>query len=192
MSGDEVTNIRNGAESKKRASAADIGTAYHRIMEFLDFGKITGSATDMDYIAERAAFLKEKGAIDEDVYASLDLSHIAAFFESDLGKRALAASRRGSLKREKPFTLKTARNGKEMLVQGVIDCCFEEDGRMILIDYKSSYIRPGADREAELERIRDEYKVQIELYSEAVEKGTGMEVSEAYLYLFTISEAVRM
>ena len=63
---------------------------------------------------------------------------------------------------------------------------------MILIDYKSSYIRPDASREAELERIRNEYKVQIELYSEAVKKGTGMEVSEAYLYLFTIAEALRM
>lgn len=192
MSGDEVTNIRTGAEKKKRASAADIGTAYHRIMEFLDFGKITGGASDMDYLAERAGFLKEKGAIDEDVYASLDLSRIKAFFESDLGKRAIAANKRGSLRREKPFTLRTVRNGREMLVQGVIDCCFEEDGRMILVDYKSSYIKPGADRASELDRIKDEYKVQIELYSEAVEKGTGMEVSEAYLYLFTISEAVHM
>ena len=63
---------------------------------------------------------------------------------------------------------------------------------MILLDYKSSYIRPGEAREAELKRIKDEYKIQIELYSEAVEKGTGKEVSEAYLYLFTIAEAVRM
>ena len=193
MSGDEVTNIQMGVEKKKRASAADVGTAYHRFMEFLDFAKATkGSAPDMDYITERAEFLKDHNAIDDEVYASLDLSKIAAFFESDLGRRAIAASARGSLKREKPFTLKTVRGGNEMLVQGVIDCCFEEDGKMILIDYKSSYIRPGAAREAELERIKDEYKIQIELYSEAVEKGTGKEVSEAYLYLFTIAEAVRM
>ena len=193
ISGDEIAGIQTGVENRKRASAADIGTAYHRIMEFLDFGKVTiGGNIDMDYISERAEFLKDKGAIDEDVYASLDLSRIAAFFESELGQRAIAAGRRSTLRREKPFTLRTVRSGKEMLVQGVIDCCFEEDGRMILIDYKSSYIRPGAAREAELERIRDEYKVQIELYSEAVLKGTGMEVSEAYLYLFTIAEAVRM
>ena len=194
ISGDEVANMQTGVRKRKRASAADIGTAYHRIMEFLDFTKVTGpdGAVDTDYIAERAGFLREKGAIDEDVYASLDLSRIAAFFESDLGKRAIAAGKRGCLRREKPFTLKTVRNGREMLVQGVIDCCFEEDGRMILLDYKSSYIRPGEAREAELKRIKDEYKIQIELYSEAVEKGTGKEVSEAYLYLFTIAEAVRM
>ena len=94
--------------------------------------------------------------------------------------------------REKPFTMRTVRKGREMLVQGVIDCCFEEDGRMILIDYKSSFIRPGTRHEEELARIKDEYKVQIELYKEAVEKGTGKEVSESYLYLIAASEAIMM
>ena len=75
-------------------------------------------------------------------------------------------------------------------MQGVIDCCFEEDGRMVLIDYKSSYIRPDRPLEEELARIKDEYRVQIELYSEAVKKGTGKEVGEAYLYLLTVSEAL--
>ena len=94
--------------------------------------------------------------------------------------------------REKPFTLRTIRSGREILVQGVIDCCFEEDGSMILIDYKSNFISPGKQYEAELARIRDEYKVQIELYSEAVEKGTGMKAKEAYLYLFASGEAIAM
>ena len=191
---DDVAALAGSMARRRRASAADIGTAYHRIMEFLDFSKAADASgkADRKYIAERAEFLKEHGAIDEDVYDSLDLSRVAAFFESDLGKRAVEASMKGTLRREKPFTLKTERGGREMLVQGVIDCCFEENGRMILIDYKSSYIRAGAAREAELQRIKDEYKVQIELYSEAVLKGTGMEVSEAYLYLFTIAEALRV
>ncbi len=193
-SGDEVAGIRTGVEKRKHASAADIGTAYHRIMEFLDFTKVIGEdgTADTGYIAERAAFLKDHDAIDEDVYTSLDLGRIAAFFTGELGRRAVAAASKGKLRREKPFTLRTVRGGRDMTVQGVIDCCFEEEGRMILIDYKSSYIKPGTSRETELERIRNEYKVQIELYSEAVEKGTGMEVSEAYLYLFTIAEALRM
>ena len=94
--------------------------------------------------------------------------------------------------REKPFTLRTVRNGREMLVQGVIDCCFEENGSVIVIDYKSNFIRPDRPHTSELERIRDEYKVQTELYSEAIEKGTGMRVGEAYLYLFASGETVDM
>lgn len=191
-SDDELTHLRSGVENSKRASAADIGIAYHRIMEFLDFSRTVdlSGKTDTEYIAERAAFLREHDAIDPDVYEALDLSRIAAFFDSDLGRRAVAASAEGSLMREKPFTLRTLRGGREILVQGVIDCCFEEDGRMILIDYKSNFIKPGAQHEAELARIKDEYKVQIELYREAVEKGTGKEVSESYLYLFSTSESL--
>lgn len=192
-SDDEVTHLRTGVEKSKRASAADIGIAYHRILEFIDFTRASVSGrADMSYIEERAAFLREHDAIDADVYESLDLNRIAAFFESDLGRRAVAAATAGTLMREKPFTLRTVRSGREMLVQGVIDCCFEEDGRMILIDYKSNFVRPGMQHENELARIRDEYKVQIELYREAVEKGTGKEVSEAYLYLFSSSESLPM
>lgn len=189
---DSASGIMQIQRHRKRASAADIGTAYHRIMEFLDFTKACGTdgSADMDYIESRAHLLRENNAIEEEVYSSLDLSRIAAFFESSLGKRAAEAARRGSLRREKPFTLKTERNGRELLVQGVIDCCFEEDGRMVLIDYKSSYIRPDRPLEEELARIKDEYRVQIELYSEAVKKGTGKEVGEAYLYLLTVSEAL--
>lgn len=194
MTDDEVTHLRSGIENSKRASAADIGIAYHRIMEFLDFSKAAGAdgAADRDYISERAEFLREHDAISADVFAGLDLERIAAFFEDPLGKRAVAAAARGDLKREKPFTLRTERNGRSMLVQGVIDCCFEEDGSMILIDYKSNFIRPGRKHAEELARIRDEYKVQIELYSEAVEKGCGLKVSEAYLYLFASGETIDM
>ena len=193
-SDDEVTHLRMGVEQSKRASAADIGIAYHRIMEFLDFSKAANPAgiVSMDYIEERAAFLRDHNAIDVDVYTELDLERISAFFSSDLGKRATEAAGRGTLMREKPFTLRTVRDGREMLVQGVIDCCFEEAGKMIIIDYKSNFIRPDRQHQSELERIKDEYKVQIELYSEAIEKGMGMKVGEAYLYLFVSGETIDM
>ena len=195
QSGEERPQLRRTPRREGGgASAADIGTAYHRIMEFLDFGKVIAADGSIDraYIDERAALLHQNSAIDDDVYAELDTGRIESFFRSSMGKRAVAASARGSLMREKPFTLRTKRDGQDMLVQGIIDCCFEEEGRMILIDYKSSYIRPGASHEDELLRIKDEYKVQIELYGEAIEKGTGLPLGEAYLYLLTSGEAIDM
>ncbi len=191
---EEVVGLWRKTQKQKKAGAADIGTAYHRIMEFVDFSKVTDPDGNIDeaYINERAGFLRAHDAIDGSVFESLDFTKIAAFFASDLGQRAIAADAAGTLRREKPFTLRTNRGGKDVMVQGVIDCCFEENGKMILVDYKSSFIHPGLPIEAELNRIREEYKVQIELYSEALNKGTGMEVSEAYLYLFTVSEALNM
>ena len=191
---DEVVRLWKITDGKKKSGAADIGVAYHRIMEFIDFGKAAGAGgvPDREYIEESADFLVKNGAIDENVFRDLELDRIEGFFRSDIGKRAASAAARGTLRREKPFTLKTSRGGEDILVQGVIDCCFEEDGRMILVDYKSSFILPGRSHEEELERIRREYRVQIELYAEALSKGTGKAVAEAYLYLFTSGEALRM
>ena len=208
----EVVQLWNlTEETKRRAGSADIGIAYHRIMEFLDFTIVMcGSSceaddpeaqssrcgsrlsADIEYIKERADYLASQNALDADAYRAVDIDNIAAFFGSDIGRRAVEAAKRGNLKKEKPFTLRTERRGQEMLVQGVIDCCFEEDDGMVLIDYKSVFIRPGRQHEAEIERIRREYRVQIELYAEALGKGTDKAVKEAYLYLFTTGEAIRM
>ena len=190
----EVVNIWAASEKQKKASASDIGIAYHRIMEFLDFGHAVSPDGHIDeaYILDMAEKLAEQGAVEEHVYRNLDLGRITAFFSTDIGRRTADAARRGALKKEKPFTLKTERDGHSILVQGVIDCCFEEEGRMVLIDYKSSFINPGKGHDAEVERIRHEYSVQVDLYREAILKGTGKDISEAYLYLFTTGEAVSM
>ena len=180
------------------ASAEDIGTGYHRIMEFADFARACreDGSVDEEYIKECAELLHEKGAISDDVFAEIDTDRIAGFFRSDLGRRAAEAARRGTLRKEKAFTLRTdagaGSGGRQVLVQGVIDCCFEEDGSMVLIDYKSNFIRPGKDHDKELERIRHDYGMQIVLYSEAVLKGTGLRVKESYLYLFSSGEALHM
>ncbi len=197
---DEVVILRRADEQHRKAGAADIGIGYHRIMEFVDFARAAGpDGVDVDYIRARARFLADNGAIEPDVFSSIDIGRIADFFRTDIGIRAAEAARRGELKKEKAFTLRTAYRGREsegddrqILVQGVIDCCFEENGKVILVDYKSNYIRGGADRKAELERIRREYAVQTDLYREAIIKGTGLEVSEVYLYLFHTGEALSM
>ena len=144
---------------------AELGTAYHRLMEFMDFTKITS-----DYIEEQARYLADSGSIDEEIYKQMDLSKVKAFFASEIGQRAIAAASRGELLKEKAFTLQTELDGKKVLVQGVIDCCFTEDDKYILVDYKLGKARP-------------EYETQIKMYAQAIAEGTGKEVSEAYLYL---------
>ena len=193
----EVVSLWHITDSKKKASAADIGIAYHRIMEYISFAKV-GISVDKDYIRESANYLHDNGAIDDEVFKSLDYNKIAAFFSSDLGKRAIAADNAATLRKEKPFTLKTEWQGRDILVQGVIDCCWPEsdpvsgEPYIVLIDYKTSFINPRKNHGEEIERIRNEYRTQIDLYSQAVEEGTGIAVKEAYLYLFETSEAIAM
>ena len=175
------------------ADAASIGTAYHRIMEFVDFKKAINEARECDkaYINERAENLRVNGAISEAVFKALDLRKIYAFFETEIGTRACAAAREGLLSKEKPFTLRVERRGKSVLVQGIIDCYFSDGDGLVLVDYKSNRLS-YKDREADIERIKEEYREQISLYKRALEEGTGLSVKEAYLYLLDKSITISM
>ena len=175
------------------ADAASIGTAYHRIMEFVDFKKAINEARECDkaYINERAENLRVNGAISEAVFKALDLRKIYAFFETEIGVRACKAARDDLLSKEKPFTLRTEHHGKIVLVQGIIDCYFRDGDELVLLDYKSNRLS-YRDRDADIERIKEEYKEQISLYRRALEEGTGLSVKEAYLYSLDKSITILM
>ena len=82
----------------------------------------------------------------------VDTAKLEEFFRSKLGQRLLKADR---IFREVPFNLdiRAADVYRELdgevygeetiLLQGVIDCCFEEDGKMILVDYKTDRVKQG-------------------------------------------------
>lgn len=112
--------------------------------------------------------------------ASLDSEMLYEFFCSELGKRM---RRSKNVIRENSFMLKK----DEVLVSGVIDSYFEEDGEWVLVDYKTDYLGAGSKKDkAEM------YRPQLELYKEALESSTDKAVKEAYIYLFDIQEAVRV
>lgn len=171
---DKESIIESLKNEDSKINYAEIGTAYHRLMEFMDFTKISS-----EYINETMQFLVDSGSMDEEVFKQMDMAKVKAFFTSEIGQRAISAASQGTLQKEKAFTLQTELDGKNVLVQGVIDCCFEEDGKMIVVDYK-------------LGKAREEYKTQIDMYSQAIKEGTGKEVNEAYLYLLSSGEIVSM
>ena len=70
------------------------------------------------------------------------------------------------------------------MVQGVIDCFFREGDKYVLIDYKNSYVDPERKKEG-LDRIKETYSSQVELYREALQLIKGGDVYESYLYLFS-------
>ena len=67
-----------------------------------------------------------------------------------------------------------------IILQGIIDCYFEEPKGIILVDYKTDYVAPGDG----LDITRDRYKTQIDYYAYALEQITGKKVIEKYIYLF--------
>lgn len=169
------------AQGKKQLNAAEIGTAMHLVMEKIDFKRVLEEGAA--YMAERVDSLFAAGDISEEERAVIDIENAAAFFEAEVGKRAACALR---LEKEREFILQKEINGAKAIVQGTIDCYFEEEDGLVLVDYKNSFM---GDRVSE-ETIIDRYKGQIELYKEALEAAEGKPVKEAYLYLFELKKFV--
>ena len=186
-----------------------VGNAYHRLMERMDFDRVLGSALGgmpadyADYSGKLSAqreevlraledFLREEcaaGRIRTEAAEVIRRDRILRFFASELAWRMWRAQRAGTLKKEQPFVfgisadrLAAQAPDETVLIQGIIDAYFEEDGKIVLLDYKTDHIASPAD-------LWDRYRVQMDYYRQALEKLTGLPVSQRFLYSFHLGEA---
>mgnify|MGYP002265505348 FL=1 len=88
--------------------------------------------------------------------------------------------------KEREFISSRRIKGAEVIVQGMIDCYFQEDDGLVLIDYKNTH----ADGEADEEETVRRYEGQMRIYAEALEEAGGKAVKEAYLYLFGLKKFI--
>ena len=170
-----LDQIASGVSGQKRLSAAAIGTAMHTCMERIDFARALEEG--LPYITQTVEKLHEKGILTDEEFQEVRFEDIDAFFRTETGERAARAPK---LKREQEFLLQKEINGVPAVVQGIIDCWFEDEKGLVLIDYKNSW---AADDQVE-DEIVDRYAGQVRLYREALELATGKPVSESWLYLF--------
>ena len=173
----------------RKPAPTEIGAAYHEIMERIDFEK---ASEDDSYVAGIKEDLVREGVIERGAADYVEDGRIKAFFGTDLGKRVLEADGKGLARREQPFEMKLKVSGEDVLVQGVIDCYFEENGKITVLDYKTNAVDFDKPKEDEKKRIGEIYRKQLELYSKALKAATGKEIGEAYLYLFVLGEEIRV
>ena len=182
------------SEAPGRMTAAERGTAYHRIMQCLDLAALrglNGRALNAGISAQIQSLL-EGGRITPVQQQAVRPQCIARFLESETGARLLAAE---NVQREWPFNammrireaLEDDERGdysdEEILVQGTIDCCFEEGGAWVLLDYKT-------DRSDDQDALTLRYRNQLRLYALALERITGMPVKEIRLCLLLAGETL--
>ena len=195
----ETARKKSAKKAAAGISAADRGTAVHEFMQYCDIIKLASvSQSERDKsISEEAARLCRTGHITETQAKCADPEMIGEFLDSDLCGRLI---RSGNVMRERKFLVKIADlcideeildnsglrvyNNTEGMLQGVADLLFEEDGNLILIDYKTDrYITP--------EQLKARYSMQLYLYAKALSLILDKPVSEAYLYSFELGAAVK-
>ncbi|MDP5273081.1 helicase-exonuclease AddAB subunit AddA [Chengkuizengella axinellae] len=168
---------------QKQVNAAERGTVYHTLMQHVPLDK----PVSLDIVQHTLENIIMKNMITEEQREQVDISIIHAFFQSDLGKRLNNSK---SVYRETPFSYGLPANEvyvkyaheisqEIVLIQGIIDCLFLENDHFILIDYKTDAVYGN-----KINQIKEKYKMQIDMYTKAIETIWKIPVSETYLYLF--------
>lgn len=181
--------IEEKTEAEEEFTGAARGTAYHRVMECLEYGKTNTSQNLKEQIEE----LVQNQKLSEVEAKCVRVSDIRGFVECDLGQRMKAAALKGRLFREQPFVISRSAakideswdESERVLVQGIIDAYFLEDEEIVLVDYKTDYVRRGEEK-----KLIERYHTQLEDYGQALERMTGRRVKEKYIYSFALKKAI--
>lgn len=183
----EMVRIVPGFISGERevTQGAARGTAYHRVMECLDYTRLDGIQEIDGQIRTLVEGHKMSPQEGECIYRR----DILGFAESELGQRMKRAAQDKKLYREQPFVMKVDRkeldaswSGDEtVLVQGIIDAYFLEGEDIVLVDYKTDRIARGEEN-----KLIERYKTQLEDYASALERMLHKKVKQKYIYSFAL------
>lgn len=182
-----IPTFVSGEKEEYRGAAR--GTAYHRLMECLDYTH----AEDVHQIQKQIRMLIDSRKMSPEEAQCIRIADILAFVDSKLGQRMKTAAEQNALYREQPFVIaqkmnqiEAAWNGEEtVLVQGIIDAYFIEDDEIVLVDYKTDKVSPGGEQD-----LIDLYHIQLEDYAAALERMLQKKVKETYIYSFTLRKMI--
>lgn len=180
---------------KKQTSGpggAERGSAYHRIMELLDFGDIDFENLKQ-FLKDRAKEWTDEGYLEPGWAELVDYGKIVSFLETPLVKRMIRANESDLLYREQPFVLLLSANEvdsefpeeENVLIQGIIDVYFEEDGELVLLDYKTDAVSNPVE-------LIVRYRAQLDYYSRALHELTGKNVKEVLIYSFSLGTTIKV
>ena len=187
-------------EEKVGFNSAEKGTIFHLAMQLLDFSKF--DTEDVSKIREEVKLqinsFVEKNIMSLDEAETIKINWIVKFIQSDIFKEIYIANKSEKLFKEKAidyniklknlFKDENIEEDEKIMVVGIIDLFFEnENGEIILLDYKTDYVT-----KENLEEVKARYKVQLDLYKSAIEDISGKKVAKKGLYLFGINEFVEI
>lgn len=176
-------------QEEAELSGASRGTAYHRILELLDFRK---EYTEELLTKDIEGFQRE-GKVSDEMAACIRVRDLMGFLNSRSGQRMRACALRGTLRKEQPFVLGVdareiypqEQEGEEILVQGIIDVYFEEPDGLVVLDYKT-------DSAKKAEELTEKYHAQLDYYGKALEQMTGKKVKEKIIYSFALKKEIML
>lgn len=186
---DVIPLIPQFLQEEEALTGASRGSAYHKLLELLDFTQ----EYDEEKLQKAIDRLKEEKKLSTEMASCIRARDILGFLNCPSGKRMHRAAAGSLLYKEQPFVLGVdAREiypgepgGEAILIQGIIDVYFEEDGELVVLDYKTDQVKTA-------EELREKYHSQLEYYAEALEQLLKKHVKEKIIYSFTLREEIKI
>ena len=182
---DFVAHTRPSFMTASGLTPAERGTAMHAFMQFADHAAAAVS------VEEEITRLTAQRFLSTEQAEALDRKRLCAFFESDLYRRMQRAD---NVWREVPFTLRepaaihdpsVTDPNETVVIQGIADCVFEENGGLVIVDYKT-------DRVKTAQQLRERYTAQLSVYARAFETVFDKPVQDCYLYSFALGQSISL
>ena len=135
--------------------------------------------------------MEQQGYLRAGDLAAVRMADITAFLRTPLALRMEQAAKSGRLYTERPFMMGVPANelsaslpeSEQLLIQGIIDCFFEEEEGIVILDYKT-------DRVDNAEELVHRYTAQLDYYAKALHTITGKKVKECLIYSFRLGTVV--
>ncbi len=188
IGGEYFASRKPAFAGKDNLTPAQRGTATHRFMQFADYEKAG------ENVEKELSRLVEQGMLTETESKVVDRAAIKEFFESPLAKRILYAEK---VYKEYAFTVcvplgemepdvsaENARN-EVIVIEGVVDCAFVENGELVIVDFKT-------DKASNGEELAEKYREQLAIYRRCLAEVLGLPVKQTIIYSFRLGECIEI
>ncbi|MHB8519417.1 MAG: UvrD-helicase domain-containing protein [Limisphaerales bacterium] len=180
----------------EKLSATEIGIAHHRFLQFVSLDR-AGGRTELEQEAVR---MEREGVLQSAEKQSLDFTALAAFWNSELGKKFRAGA--AHMCRELPFTARfgpaelaelhlaaevAAPVDDFVVVQGVVDWALIRPKEIWVLDFKTDQM-PAADLPAKIKL----YQPQLKLYAAALDRVYRRPVTGLWLHFLALDRSVSL
>ena len=168
------------------------GSAVHKVLEEVDFVQSAKTSSKTAEIRRQIDHMLAQGRITQQMKELVRPGMLARFLRHPLAVRMAKAQEQGVLYKEQPFVMgiEASRvyegaSNELVLIQGIVDVCWVEEGELVILDYKTDAVK-------EEEQLTQRYKVQLDLYGEALQKATGKNIKEKLIYSFSLHKVVEI
>lgn len=194
---------------EKKIKGAELGSMLHSIFQFVDLVKLNAEADEAEARRQIIEMADKKIIFPRYLSQAVEWSGaLASFAKSEIAEAIRKIEIEGGpVYREMPFTIAVKSNDtliqtnnlkldsvyddeETTLVQGMIDCWFEDERGVTLVDFKSDYLDCAPENFSD--ELSSRYKLQLDYYADAIARATGKRPQRRIIWLIRYSQAVEI